>query len=393
MFILLFGGDGQDEEESKPDPYPKSPFPPSKGSKKASPSNAPASKREPLPFTPELSKTPASKCKPRKTTKIRDGVDDVDIVSQFDGSIDKFGVAFWEEIKLLVPDYSRSRLIRVVYEDQHLLTPLRCRLLWEVLRKAPGRGANSKIEIISMEASDAPSDDRMSFHLIWPDPQMRIKVIRGLFVGANIEFRKKEECAHYRQLYLEFEGERWLQIRLDAGLGAWGCRWIPFNADLPVDHQVAMIKKVKTKVIIRDKKHPTPLSLQWGHFNSNYRSSRDDRKSQAEGFQIESGGELLIFTPSGRLDSTNSRDLGELLKSEIEDRKCSVLLDCRDLHYISSAELRTILLIAKSARDCNANLALCSISDNIKEVFEISGFDRIIPIHKSREDAIQSLQG
>ena len=108
---------------------------------------------------------------------------------------------------------------------------------------------------------------------------------------------------------------------------------------------------------------------------------------------IEHSGELLISTPSGRLDGTNSRNFEESLKSEIGDSKCSVVLDFKDLNYISSAGLRAILLIAKSVRADNANLALCSLSDNIKEVFEISGFDRIIPIHKSREDAVQSLQG
>ena len=92
------------------------------------------------------------------------------------------------------------------------------------------------------------------------------------------------------------------------------------------------------------------------------------------------------------MDRANSRDFEESLKSEIGDRKCSVLLDFKDLNYIGSAGLSAILLIANSVRANNANLALCSLSDNIKEVFEISGFDRIIPIHKSREDAVQSLQ-
>ena len=120
-------------------------------------------------------------------------------------------------------------------------------------------------------------------------------------------------------------------------------------------------------------------------------------KIEPEVFQmdlnIERSGELLISTPSGRLDGTNSRKFEESLKSEISGSKCSVVLDFKDLNYISSAGLRAILLIAKSVRADNTNLALCSLSDNIREVFEISGFDRIIPIHKSREDAVQSLQG
>ena len=108
---------------------------------------------------------------------------------------------------------------------------------------------------------------------------------------------------------------------------------------------------------------------------------------------IERSGDILVSAPSGRLDGTNSRSFEESLKSEIGESKCSVLLDFTELNYVSSAGLRAILLIAKSVRADNANLALCSLSDNVKEVFEISGFDRIIPIHGTREEAFQALHG
>ena len=39
----------------------------------------------------------------------------------------------------------------------------------------------------------------------------------------------------------------------------------------------------------------------------------------------------------------------------------------------------------------DAKLALCLLSASIREVFEISGFDKIIPVYDSRAEALASL--
>ena len=66
-------------------------------------------------------------------------------------------------------------------------------------------------------------------------------------------------------------------------------------------------------------------------------------------------------------------------------------MDFEKLVYISSAGLRAILLTAKSLGNLNAKLALCSLSDQIREIFEISGFDKIITIHPSKAETNASL--
>ena len=63
----------------------------------------------------------------------------------------------------------------------------------------------------------------------------------------------------------------------------------------------------------------------------------------------------------------------------------------RQLVYISSAGLHAILLTAKSLGNRNAKLALCSLSDQIREVFTTSGFDKVIAIHSSKAEALSSL--
>lgn len=189
------------------------------------------------------------------------------IIHQFDGPIGQFGVAFWKEIKRLRPQSipSGSKLLRLAYEDRYLRTPLSLRLLWEVIRKAPGMESCSEVKITST-ASDASSYGHMAFHNNWNNPQMCAEVMRELFAGAKVDLRKKYQCPHARTLSLEFEGGKGLKITLDQGFGAWRTtgRPIDFDGYSPAASQAEMIKKVTTKVEIQGKgKFPSPMILSW----------------------------------------------------------------------------------------------------------------------------------
>ena len=66
-------------------------------------------------------------------------------------------------------------------------------------------------------------------------------------------------------------------------------------------------------------------------------------------------------------------------------------MDFEKLVYISSAGLGAILLTAKSLGNRNTKFAICYLSDQIRKIFEISGFDKVIAIHPSKSEALASL--
>ncbi len=101
----------------------------------------------------------------------------------------------------------------------------------------------------------------------------------------------------------------------------------------------------------------------------------------------------LIAKAEGRVDGANAREFQDDLEAVIGPADKLVLLDLENLSYISSAGLRVILLVARTLQKQKATLAVCSLSSSIREVFEISGFDKIIPVHDSREDAMAKLGG
>ena len=101
---------------------------------------------------------------------------------------------------------------------------------------------------------------------------------------------------------------------------------------------------------------------------------------------IENG--VLILKPDGRIDGSNAFEFQSSIDEAVGEDDIAVILDLSDLTYISSAGLRVILLLAKKMRSQNSQLLLCSIANTVKDVFEISGFGRIIPTYDSRADAI-----
>ena len=105
---------------------------------------------------------------------------------------------------------------------------------------------------------------------------------------------------------------------------------------------------------------------------------------------MERQDDILSVLVSGRLDGSNVMQFEETVRTAIEESDRAVMMDLEKLSYISSAGLRAVLLIAKNLMGRDARFALCAMSDQIRDVFEVSGFDRFIPIHPSRAEALSS---
>lgn len=102
---------------------------------------------------------------------------------------------------------------------------------------------------------------------------------------------------------------------------------------------------------------------------------------------------IPLFSIRGRLDSNTSTEFEERLFSVIEGGALNLIVDFGELEYISSAGLRVILKTAKKLGRTNGNIILCSMRDYVKEVFEISGFDSILTIVPSPDEAVEKLHG
>ncbi len=100
--------------------------------------------------------------------------------------------------------------------------------------------------------------------------------------------------------------------------------------------------------------------------------------------------DINIYRLDGRLDSNTSLGFEQKIFQAISDGSKNMIVDFKDLEYISSAGLRVILKATKALKREDGRIMLCSMQDYVKEVFEIAGFDSFLPIVATMDDALKS---
>jgi anti-anti-sigma factor len=99
--------------------------------------------------------------------------------------------------------------------------------------------------------------------------------------------------------------------------------------------------------------------------------------------------QCVIVGITGRLDTTNYSLLESKLMEMIENNEHKILVECSKMDYISSSGLRILLMALKKISQVKGKFVLCSLQENIHEIFEISGFTSIFEIHANQEDALK----
>ena len=98
-------------------------------------------------------------------------------------------------------------------------------------------------------------------------------------------------------------------------------------------------------------------------------------------------GQVVVHRISGRIDTSTSPSVEAAIKAKLAEGSARILLDMQEVTYVSSAGLRVVLLVAKQAKASNGSLALFGLQPSVREVFDISGFGKIIPIAASEAEA------
>ena len=101
---------------------------------------------------------------------------------------------------------------------------------------------------------------------------------------------------------------------------------------------------------------------------------------------------ITVVAINGRLDATTMTDAEDTLDEIMAMGSKNLLFDLSELEYLSSGGLRIILAVAKQIKQKNGKLALCALQGYVKEIFEVSGFHKIIPIKESVEEGISEMQ-
>lgn len=101
--------------------------------------------------------------------------------------------------------------------------------------------------------------------------------------------------------------------------------------------------------------------------------------AKADEFSVKTWheGETAWYEISGRVDTITAP---ELLKTFESGEKCEkIIIDAKRMQYISSSGLRVLMIMRKSVKD-NECLRVLNCSDEVKDIFEVTGFDSMFVI-------------
>lgn len=76
----------------------------------------------------------------------------------------------------------------------------------------------------------------------------------------------------------------------------------------------------------------------------------------------------------GRVDTATSSEFEKSIAPVLESDMKNIVLDCKDFEYISSTGLRLFLILQKTAQAKMGSLVIKNMNDDIKSVFNMTGF-------------------
>ena len=82
----------------------------------------------------------------------------------------------------------------------------------------------------------------------------------------------------------------------------------------------------------------------------------------------------------GRLDTPAAQDVAAELEPLKAEASGTIIMDCKELSYISSSGLRIFLSFRKAAVEKGGTIIVRSISNDIRSVFMMTGFLNLFEI-------------
>ncbi len=101
--------------------------------------------------------------------------------------------------------------------------------------------------------------------------------------------------------------------------------------------------------------------------------SREDNKMDELTIYRNINGDTLELQVVGRVTTTNAAMLMQEVRKDFAS-VTNVLIDAKDMEYISSAGLRQIMQIITITESKNGKTMIKNVNENVKEVLEDTGF-------------------
>jgi anti-sigma B factor antagonist len=99
---------------------------------------------------------------------------------------------------------------------------------------------------------------------------------------------------------------------------------------------------------------------------------------------------VWTVTLDGRVDLPAARALEDALNELCDSGRSRIAVDLSHVPYMASAGLKALLSGLRRARLLGGDVRLAGLTERVREVFEMSGFDQVFAIYPAAGDVMTS---
>jgi len=99
----------------------------------------------------------------------------------------------------------------------------------------------------------------------------------------------------------------------------------------------------------------------------------------------------ILMALSGRMDTVAAPQFQEACDPFLREGATAIVVDLTQLEYISSMGLGYLLNVNKKLQGAGGKLVICGLSGLVKEVFRLSGFNKLFPTYDTADAAFEKL--
>lgn len=103
--------------------------------------------------------------------------------------------------------------------------------------------------------------------------------------------------------------------------------------------------------------------------------------------RVEGG---VVVRPSGDVDLNVSPSLRQALKQVLRGRPERLVVDLSGVPYMDSSGVATLVEAMQIARKSGTRMALCSLQERVRSIFEIARLETVFAIYATPEEALRA---
>jgi anti-sigma B factor antagonist len=99
-------------------------------------------------------------------------------------------------------------------------------------------------------------------------------------------------------------------------------------------------------------------------------------------------GSILVLAVEGSIDIASSPKLRGELRVALEAKRPRIVVDMKEVKFVDSSGLATLIEALKKSKDYGGHLTLCCLNSTVLGVFQLANLDSIFHIVESRDEAL-----